>query len=214
MGSEGANSPSTIVDDNTVGTVAWTNPSNAGASNDSYASAETVSSAVSHYLKATDFEFSIPSGAMINGILVEIERYASVGGNGGITDEHIRIVKSNGIIGNENKADTGTSWPQNDPNTYVSYGGSSDLWNESWAASDINNSNFGVVISADLNPTAAVSAKVDHIRITVYYTNPPTKINIGDTWKGIEGVQINIGDTWKTVSGMKINIGDTWKTIF
>ncbi len=27
-------------------------------------------------------------------------------------------------------------------------------------------------------------------------------------------VQINIGDTWKTVEGVQINIGDTWKEIF
>lgn len=38
------------------------------------------------------------------------------------------------------------------------------------------------------------------------------KINIGDVWKDVAGVQINIGDTWKTVSGAQINIGDVWKT--
>ena len=39
------------------------------------------------------------------------------------------------------------------------------------------------------------------------------QINIGDTWKTIEGVKINIGDAWKDVTGMQINIGDTWKQI-
>lgn len=40
------------------------------------------------------------------------------------------------------------------------------------------------------------------------------QINIGDSWKTVDGLQINIGDTWKTVAGAQINIGDTWKTIF
>ena len=40
------------------------------------------------------------------------------------------------------------------------------------------------------------------------------KINIGDTWKSVDGLQINIGDAWKTVAGVQINIGDTWKAVF
>lgn len=40
------------------------------------------------------------------------------------------------------------------------------------------------------------------------------QINIGDSWKEIEGLQINISDSWKTIAGMQINIGDSWKTIF
>lgn len=50
------------------------------------------------------------------------------------------------------------------------------------------------------------------------YTGPPadtvTQINIGDTWKEIEGMKINIGDVWKTVEGLQVNIGDDWKTVF
>ena len=41
-----------------------------------------------------------------------------------------------------------------------------------------------------------------------------TQINIGDTWKEIEGMKINIGDVWKTVEGLQVNIGDDWKTVF
>jgi len=47
-----------------------------------------------------------------------------------------------------------------------------------------------------------------------FSTGTNTQINIGDSWKDIEGVKINIGDTWKDVAGMQINIGDTWKTVF
>jgi hypothetical protein len=40
------------------------------------------------------------------------------------------------------------------------------------------------------------------------------QINIGDSWKELEGLQINIGDVWKPVASAQINIGDAWKTIF
>ena len=69
-------SPGTVVDSDATGTVAWTNPMNATTSDNVYA---TIScpTGISHYLKATNFGFSIPTGATINGIVVEIERKQS-----------------------------------------------------------------------------------------------------------------------------------------
>jgi hypothetical protein len=118
-------------------------------------------------------------------------------------DKYVRIVKSNGNLGTENKAQEDWSHIEK----YVSYGGSSDLWSETWTSEDINNVNFGVVVSAwyiltshylkatnfsFTIPTGATingilveiekkrsgtdaTANVDHIRITVYYTagEPP-----------------------------------------
>ena len=61
-------------------------------------------------------------------------------------------------------------------------------------------------------------ASVDHIQITVYYTEGAAgtnmQVNIGDAWKEISAIKINIGDDWKAVEGAQINIGDTWETIF
>jgi hypothetical protein len=81
MANTSATSPGTMVDDATVGTVAWTNPTNAGASDNSYATIGTSGRCgvfTGHYLKATNFGFSIPVGATITGILVEIERKQTV----------------------------------------------------------------------------------------------------------------------------------------
>lgn len=47
----------------------------------------------------------------------------------------------------------------------------------------------------------------------VYEKGLNLKINIGDTWKGVDSMKINIGDVWKDVDSIKINVGDTWKTI-
>jgi hypothetical protein len=44
--------------------------------------------------------------------------------------------------------------------------------------------------------------------------NSDNKINIGDTWKGIDSIQINIGDTWKDCTEAYINIGDVWKQLW
>lgn len=126
--------------------VAWSasdiNASNFGVG---FSVAEEVGGERMRYLTATNFGFSIPDGATINGIKVEIEQR---------TDED----------------------------------------------------------------TSEISAYVDHIRITVYYTEVPvgtnTQINIGDVWKEIPEMKINIGDTWKDVASMQINIGDVWKEIF
>jgi len=160
----GATSPGTMADDGAVGVQAWADPDNAKTSDNSYAIASKSFSALdSHYLKATNFGFSIPVGATINGILVEIEKY---GFGTTIYDNEIKIVKSDGSIGTTNKAIG--AWPGFDE--YISHGASDDLWGETWASTDINDADFGVVIRASSNPAQFAYAEVDHIRITVYYT--------------------------------------------
>lgn len=159
----GALSPGTMADTVGVGNVPWTNPTNVASSNDVYATA-VGDGLSSHYLKATNFSFSIPVGAVINGILVEVERHRGVGT---IKDVNVKIVKADGTIGATNKADTATNWPTSD--TYGSYGSSSDLWGETWASTDINDVDFGMVISTSMTGLGA-TASIDHIRITVYYT--------------------------------------------
>jgi len=157
----GATSPGTMADNATVGTVTWTNPDNAKVSDGVFATA---------YLN-----------------------YSAV-------DAYVQIIKSNGTIGTTNKANTVDAWTSVN-GTYYPYGSSSDLWGETWSASDINNSNFGVAFSASGTigishylkatnfgfsiPTGATingilvevekfntsgNRRVDHIRITVYYT--------------------------------------------
>jgi hypothetical protein len=163
MASSGPNSPGTIVNDSSVGTQAWSNPSNAGASDNSYATSSIHWDFFpsTNYLKATNFGFSIPLSSTINGILVEVEKKT----NTDAEDVEVKIIKG-GNIGSTDKSISG-DWPQTE--SYVSYGSSSDLWGETWDASDINDSTFGFVISAG-NSANTADVNIDHIRITVYYT--------------------------------------------
>ena len=187
MASEGPNSPGTVVSDATVGTIVWGNPNEAKASDNIWAIAP--GDGISEYLLCTNFGFSIPDGATIDGITVAVEKN-SFDSQFGVTDEHVKIVKG-GSIGTTNKADTGTEWPTTDGT--ATYGGVSDLWGETWTAADINASNFGIVVSSDSSAgIGGDQARIDHVTITVTYTEvaapaPPEKKKGGGGMKFLIG---------------------------
>lgn len=147
--SEGPNDPGTLEDDDAVGTVTWSNPGNAAANDASYATAtDNVSTTNSFYLKATNFGFTIPTGATIDGIVVEIDRKCSDDSSDYCTDNIVRLQKSS-FQGDNKAIGSATHWPTSD--AYATYGASNDLWGLSFTPSDINASDFGVGISATLN---------------------------------------------------------------
>ncbi len=164
---QSSRSPGTVEDKAGVGTKAWENPSNAKASDNAYATCELGSGVVSHYLTATNLAFALPEGATVLGIVPSFERSAAVvAGNARVRDEQVRIVKAGAIKGTVDKA-LPVYWPQSDG--AQSYGGSDDLWGQTWTPSDINSSGFGVALSAkDYEGTAI--AKVDAVTVTVYYS--------------------------------------------
>jgi len=174
MSDTGWISPGTVVSDDTVGTVAWSDPENAKASDDSYSrTGEQYSIVTTNYLKATNFGLSIPSESTIDGIEVSIERQAkSDSGANVIKDNRVSLVDSDGSILSANKKDS-NYWLYLSDET-VTYGGDEDLWSETWSSSDINDSDFGVVLSADLTYGTEDDARVDHIQIKVYYTEGGT----------------------------------------
>lgn len=141
-----------------IGTYSWANPTVITA-NDLY---EADSYCPTQYLKATNFGFSIPSDAIIEGIVVGIERRCIYSNSA--LDATVKLVKNNVIVGTNNASSA--YWPSS--STVASYGSSSDLWGETWTYSDINSSNFGVVTSASGSPVNHVY--VDYISITVYYS--------------------------------------------
>ncbi len=176
--SSGPNSPGTVTDVDLFGAPAWSNPSNATSSNNSYATISLADGQISDFLQATNFGFAIPSGATISGIKAEVERSDS-GTGGECRDLVVRIVKG-GVIGSTDRA-LADPWPSSD--AYASYGGSSDLWGETWTRTDINASNFGFAIAARVtsSPFFTPAPRIDHIRMTVYYTTAGTPAAYGAT---------------------------------
>lgn len=155
-----------------IGSASWSGSNNIGSDNGSNATVSKGSpdgSLTSNYLRGTNFNFAIPSNATIDGIQVSMNRYASA--NSGldyVQDNSVKLVKGGVVTGNE-KASAG-NWSTT-TSTVVNYGGASDLWGTTWTPSEINASNFGVVLSALVSrDNGTVTANVDYVSITVYYT--------------------------------------------
>lgn len=144
----------------------WTNPGNITLDDGSFATDSiTASSDWTPYLKGTGFGFAIPSGSTINGITLEINRKSSAA-NLVAADDLVSLVKAGTVTGS-NKAIAG-AYPTT--LTVATYGSSSDLWGTSWTDSDINDTNFGAVLSFTQGLNSDANASVDSFKINVYYT--------------------------------------------
>lgn len=145
--------------------IAWTSPGNAISQNAIYASVTLNPVEVSQNLQARNFGFSIPSTATINGIeFVVVLKYT---GPNNMIDNSIKFVKAGTAVGTDFSRGSGVSWPTAD--TAITFGGSTELAGVSWTPSDINNTNFGINVSA--TPFASGSTGViDYISAKVYYT--------------------------------------------
>ncbi|MBS1563585.1 MAG: T9SS type A sorting domain-containing protein [Bacteroidetes bacterium] len=168
-----ATAGATFANNNALGTVSWGSLSNAAVLDNNYASAGTLlgvlATANTNYITAQGFGFSIPSGASICGVKVDVSRSAAgllVGSS--IKDNSVRLIR-NGVISGADYA-SGTAWTGSIAT--ASYGGNTNLWGIPWVAPDINASNFGVAISARLSAGLAslfLTANIDQITVTVYY---------------------------------------------
>ena len=173
MASQGPNSPGTMANNNSSGTYAWSNVDNAKTSDNSYSSSTASKSAeTTQILVASNFGFTVPTGATINGVTVAIERKASLSdGNFWYARDNLLKLVKGGSLSGDNKAATSTNWPTSDGT--ASYGGASDLWGNTLTAEDVNASNFGCALQAVYKGTVPKiynAPFVDHITITVAYT--------------------------------------------
>lgn len=167
MATAGPSSPGTLADDSSFGTIAWTNPGNAGASDSSYATA-TSAGLNSHYLKATNFGFSVPAGATITSIKVDVLRKQDNSFGGDTVDVVLKLVKGGAVTGNDKHS--ASSWPTSDAT--ASYDYSLATWGVALTPADVNASDFGVVLA--VNTSAGLGANpiayVNLVQVTVTYT--------------------------------------------
>jgi hypothetical protein len=164
--SQGPNNGATFVSTPFTGSIRpWNNPGNAITSNGQRATTTNTGGGgtYSEYLNASNFGFSVPAGATILGIVVAVQRDDA---QNNTRDHAVRIVK-NSVIGATDKA-LAANWPTTE--AYQSYGSSTDLWGETWTPADINNANFGFVISARKIANGAQAERINHIQITVHFS--------------------------------------------
>lgn len=167
--SSGPNSVTSGTDDSSAGTLTWLNPGNITLDDGSFSTVIIPAAGqTTHYLKGLGPGFSIPAGATINGIFLEIDRKYGAG-SGAPSDVRVSLVRA-GVIESTNKA--GAAWSTT--LRYDSWGGASDLWAASWTSTDINDSNFGAVMNTQWLGIGGTTLSVDHYRLTVTYTEAST----------------------------------------
>lgn len=142
---------------------AWTTPNNIASSGGQTYSVITKGS-FSDNLFATNFNFSIPSGATILGISASLP-VRSTGGAADVLDNGIFLLKAGVATGSDHSG--GLNWTGT-----LNYGGSTDLWNAAWLPADINAVNFGISVAAsNSNPSFSRTAYVlNPVSLTVTYS--------------------------------------------
>jgi len=149
---------------------AWGNPGNVTANDGANATQSGLNGAVqvTDALRGTNFGFSIPSNATIDGIALKIEALASNNTTASAADSVVKLVKGGAVAGN----DFASFETLETTATVYTYGGATNLWGTSWSPTDINASNFGAQVQYEIDRTArfACTVSVDYIEITVYYT--------------------------------------------
>ena len=170
----------------------WDFPANAAVDDGGIARADLsctgAYSGRSFYLDSTGHGFTIPAGATINGILVEVKRYAG-STQSAIYDVTLRILKAGAPVGTDKAA--GSYWSATPG--YTSYGGAADLWGTTWTPAQVNASGFGIRLqSADagcdadqIPPDNEHTPYVDAMRITVTYTPAPASAGAAPGAQGL-----------------------------
>lgn len=169
--------PTSVVDQTGIGTVVWSLPANAKTEDGTVAVANLGPvNKTSHYLWATSFNFSIPSGATIDGIVARVKKRTGVKTIGEeMNDAALRLIVGGAVAGNDKAS--ATYWPG--VLTWFSYGtGTTDKWGLTPTDTQVNASNFGLAIAGVdlLLAPGSVRGNVDAMELTVYYTIPSTLI--------------------------------------
>ena len=133
----------------------WTDPTNAYASDDTRASAHPWDSQ-SYY----NFDFNIPAGATINGIIVSVECYC---------DKANYLFYTNLTYDNFVHFVGGKSFEQPTSEGINEMGSSTDTWDHVWTADELSNANFRIICDPSAE-YATDTTYIDHIKMKIFYT--------------------------------------------
>jgi hypothetical protein len=118
----------------------------------------------SHYIRGTNFGFTLPATAIMRGFKLEMYGYASYQS---YYDNSVRLRVDTSYVGTDKAADT---WVAGSSSTRHTYGGATDLWGISPAptGAQVDSANFGAGFSS-FAATGGGNFLIDSMRITVYY---------------------------------------------
>lgn len=130
----------------------WTNPANAYSSNNAYATSANSDFYQDYY----GFDLDVPTGAVIRGIVVEVEAKLDAG-----TGNFLVFASKDGTNYGTPRFKTISTTEE-----YTTFGDETDLWGlDGWTPTIINSDGFVIKIR-NLNVN---TCSVDHIRVKVYY---------------------------------------------
>ncbi len=164
-------SPTACINVTGIGTQTWGTLTGPLTSNNAYATASVNDNQTTNYLQCTGYGFAIPATALIEGIVVNIERNAT---NTLVRDAAMRLVKDVSGVATIQATDRSTATNYTTTDVVEAHGGTADVWGDTWTAADINSANFGAAFASMKNGTfgGARTVRVDHMPITVHYTVP------------------------------------------
>lgn len=161
------------------GDASWSNPNNIFTENGSYATSDLGKNESTNRIRGYNHGFIIPSNATILGIKLDLKIKAEKAGDGTleISDEEIYLTDTSGNTKTSNYANAQMI---SDSNTWVTYGGATDMWGTTWTPANINNSNFGSRTKFENHATGLGNLMMyfDAEKITVYYTVPDAMLLI------------------------------------
>jgi len=145
----------------------WTDPANAYTEDGNY----TTETSTDAYQDYSGFGFALPF-VTIQGIKIEIKGHFT--GVTGTPQLYVGMTKDGDwITGEKNQALNLTT------DTVLTFGGASDLWGETgWYNTDFNYDNLYVRFKIE-GGGGGVTAYVDYVKVTVYYTDPQNPISAG-----------------------------------
>lgn len=193
---------------------AWSNPSRITASDGSYAQAQLNKYfRDTQILRATNFGFSIPSGADILGVTVRYRWYAA--DNNVFFPGILRLWNGSSNIGNNigyESSSGGPSLPTSMGNQ--DYGSASNLWGATLTPSTVNSSGFGVEASVHYtgNSSSYQQIYADAVWLNIAYSVGGNQfINESGIWKKHDVIAKQSG-VWKPANQFAKQSG-IWKEV-
>lgn len=120
----------------------------------------------------------------VNSTVYEIWIDAPTAVSGNASAISVNLIKSGAVVGNTETQIPGTV------NSFMTFGGPTDLWGTTWSPLDINAANFGAALVASVtNLVGVVNFSIDFVRITVYGLGGPTVALVAGTLTAQNGFQ-------------------------
>lgn len=169
---------------NDGGTTAWTNPTNAQGDTTATAATCAPGSSIgntSQRLRLSNFGLSVPTGATVLGITVEVEKQASANNRSKWGTNGCRLLKAGAEVGSDLAA--GATWSNS--KAFQTLGDAANLWGTTWTPAEVSASGFGVSLKTERTSASAVTDSVFRARITVTFTPPNANGSFAGTGGGV-----------------------------